>query len=473
MKKPFSYQLIVNRYRVLVWLFAINYSLLTIALVAQEPAAILSEYIKYKSISGNEKPAALYLKNLCEQLGFYTTVFTNADTSYNFCASLVPLEKGLPSVLLINHIDVVPVDEQGVWQHKPFDGVISNDTIYGRGAIDMKGLAVMQLFALKQIKETIKTDSIKHNIIILFLSGEETGGINGAAKMIQPEILSRLKPIVVYGEGGGGLTNVIPGKKDELCFFVSNAEKKSLWLKLEAKVKSRGHSSVSSAKTADRILLKSIEKIDHAEEHIVIDKTAEETFKEIGKIMGGLKGFIVKHINFWVFKPLRRKIVRDNEAMKVLVTNSYQLTQIQNPKGPINQVAQSATAYYDCRLLPHKSEKPNTLKLLFRIIDRRIKITIEDESPTSEATPLDGNYDKVKAAILSEFPSAHVIPVLFPATTDNSYFRSVNIPAYGVLPFRLSEEMTESVHANNEKLPLSAISQGIKVYTKLLESYNP
>ncbi len=456
--------------RVVVCFFVFYFS---IGVSQQEPSAVLSEYLRYKSITGNEKPAGLYLKSVCEQFGFYTTVFTDADSSYNFCASLVPLNRGLPSVLLMNHIDVVPVDEQGIWQQKPFDGIINNDTIYGRGSIDMKGLAVMQIFALKQIKETIKTDSIKYNIVILFLSGEETGGKNGAAKMIQPEILSQLKPMVVFGEGGGGLTHVIPGKENELCFFVSNAEKKSLWLKLEAKVKSRGHSSVSSSKTADRILLKSIEKIDQAEEHIVIDKSAEETFKEIGSIMGGVKGFIVKHINWWLFKPLRRKIVRDNEAIKTLVTNSYQLTQIQNPKGPINQVAQSATAFYDCRLLPNKSEKPYILKLLFRIIDRRIKITIEDESPTSEPTALDSNYDKMKRAIVGEFPTAHVIPVLFPATTDNSYFRSVGVPSYGILPFRLSEEMLESVHANNEKLPLSAISSGIKVYIRLLQSYNP
>lgn len=469
------YKLRVISYKLLLALIVTyNLSFITHNCQAQtEPAALLSEYIKYRSVAGNEKQAGLFLKNICEQFGLYTTVFSDADSSYNFCASLLPLEKGLPSVILQNHIDVVPVDEQVSWQFKPYDGVINKDTIYGRGAIDMKGLAVMQLFALKKIKESIPADSVKHNVVVLFLSGEETGGKNGAAKIIQSEILERLKPMVVFGEGGGGLTRVIPGKENELCFFVSNAEKKSLWLKLEAKVKSRGHSSVSSSKTADRVLLKSIEKIDNAEDHIVIDKYAEETFKEIGKIMGGLKGFIVRHINWWVFKPLRKRIIDDNDAIKALVTNSYQLTQIQNPKGPINQVAQSATAYYDCRLLPHKSEKPNTMKFLFGIIDRRIKITVEDESPTSEPTALDDNYDKLKKSILGVFPAAHVIPVLFPATTDNSYFRSAGIPAFGVLPFCLTEEMAESVHASNEKLPLQAINEGINIYTALLKRYNP
>lgn len=437
------------------------------------PAALLTEYIKYKSISGNEKPAGLFLKNACEQAGLYITVFSDEDSSYNFCASLLPLDKNLPSVLFINHMDVVPAGEQANWLVNPFDAICRQDTLYGRGAIDMKGPAIMQLFALKNIKNPLRPDSAKYNIIVLFLSGEETGGRNGAARIIKPEILSRLNPIVVFGEGGGGITGVIPGKKKELCFFVSNAEKKSLWLKLEATVKSRGHSSMANSKTADKILLRSIDKIEHAEERIVIDKDAEETFMELGKIMGGIKGYVVKHINWWLFKPLRRKIINDNEALRTLVTNSYQLTQIQNPHGPINQVAQSATAFYDCRLLPHKSEKPYILKLLFRIIDRRIKITVVDESPGSEPTRLDANYEKLKAAILNVFPAAHVIPVLFPATTDNSYFRSVNIPAYGVLPFCLNTGMYESVHAGNEKIPLKALDDGIKIYTELMRRYNP
>ena len=111
------------------------------------------------------------------------------------------------------------------------------------------------------------------------------------------------------------------------------------------------------------------------------------------------------------------------------------------------------------------------MKLLFRIIDPRIRITVLDESPTAEASIADENFDKASAAIQSVFPKAHVIPVLFPATTDNSYFRSVNIPAFGFLPFELNESMMESVHAANEKIPLKALDQGIHVYETLLLNY--
>lgn len=435
------------------------------------PVSVLSDYIKIKSVSGQEKKAGLYMKQLCEDLGFHTTVFSDSDSSYNFCASLLPLSKNLPSVLLINHIDVVPVDEKGHWKHPAFSGINDNDTLYGRGAIDMKGLAIMQLFALKNIKETIQVDSLRKNLVILFLSGEETGGINGAKKIIQPEIIGQLNPLVVFGEGGGGLKNVIDGKENELCFFVSNAEKKSIWIKLEATVKASGHGSVPSSKTANKLLLKAIHKIENTEERIIVDRDAKRTLKALGTIMGGYKGFILKHFNWWIFKPLRKKIIHSNEALQTLVTNLYQLTQIQNPQGSINQVSQTASAYYDCRLLPNKSERPLLMKLLFRIADPRIKITVVDESPEADPSKLNIHYEMMKASILKVFPHAHVIPLLFPATTDNSYFRSIGIPSFGALPFELNKEMVESVHANNEKIPTKAIDDGIRVYTELLKNY--
>ncbi len=449
-------------------LFTITFSFQSFS---QEPTTVLKEYLQFKSLSGLEKPAGMYLKNVCEQMGFYTKVFLDSDSTYNFCASLLPLDSKKTSVVFLNHIDVVPVDDEKNWLYPPFNGTIKNDTIYGRGTLDMKGLAIMQLFALKKIKDSFHKDSLKHNLVLLCLSGEESGGKNGAALVTQPNILSQINPLVVFGEGGGGLTNVVPGKPSELCFFVSNAEKKSLWIKLEAKVKSHGHGSVSSTKTAHKLLLKAINKIENTEERILIDKNNKQTFRELGKVIGGYKGFVIKHFDWWVFKPLRKKIIRQNESLKVLVSNSYQLTQMENPKGPINQVAQSAVAYYDCRLLRNRSEKPFLMKLLFRILDPRIKISIVDESPNSEPTKPDEHYDNMKKAILGTFPKAHVIPILFPATTDNSYFRSVGVPCFGLLPFQLSQSMVESVHGDNEKIPLEALPMGITIYTEFLKNY--
>lgn len=436
-----------------------------------ERVKLLSEYIQIKSVSGNEKPAAEFMLEKCKSMGFVTEVFHNLDSSFNFCASLYKLDKNLPNILLINHLDVVPAEDKGDWKFGPYSGKIDNDTIYGRGSIDMKGLAVMQLYAMKQLMDSVKQVAPYYNVTILFLSGEETGGLNGASKIVKSSILSRLNPKVVLGEGGGGLTGVIPGAENKLCFFVSVAEKRSIWLRLDCKIKAHGHGSVPSKKNANRILLKSIEKIDASSEKIKFDPTSRRAFRELGNVIGGYKGFVLKNMHWWIMTPIRNKVLNDNEILKTLVTNSFQLTQIQNPPGAVNQVAQTASAFYDCRLLPNKSEKPLMLKLLFRIVDPRIKITVLDESPEANATRPDKHYDNLKASILENFPNATVIPVLFPATTDNSYFRSNDIPTYGLLPFQLSAEMMETVHASNERLPINAIDQGVRIYYNFLKRY--
>ena len=452
----------------------LGYSIITLILIVNSCLAqlrditILQNYIKIKSVSGHEKQAGIYLKNVAIDLGLYITVFNDLDSSYNFCASVLPLSLDKKSIVLQNHIDVVPAENDSSWKIPPFDGIVKNDTVYGRGSIDVKGLAIMQLFALHQLKQQIDTNKLKNNFVVLCMSGEETGGLNGAAKIVKDSVLKRLNPCVVFGEGGGGITNVIPGKPNDLCFFVSNAEKKSLWLRLDATVKSHG---VPSSKTANKLLLKAIQKIENAESRIYIDKSTEVTFHKIGHEIAGFKGFILSHLNWWIFKPIRKKALNDNLALKSLVTNSYQLTRIQNPNGAVNQLSQTATAYYDCRLLPNKKERPLLMKLLFRIIDPRIKITVLDESPEAEPSELNADYLNIEKAVKQNYPDAVVMPVLFPATTDNSYFRNAGVNSYGFLPFCLNEEMMESVHSSNEKLPVNAIAQGIKLYYDLMMIY--
>ena len=55
-----------------------------------------------------------------------------------------------------------------------------------------------------------------------------------------------------------------------------------------------------------------------------------------------------------------------------------------------------------------------------------------------------------------------------PATTDNSLFRYYDVPAFGLIPAVLSEELIKSVHSINERLPVLALTQGLNIYTKLL-----
>jgi carboxypeptidase PM20D1 len=111
-------------------------------------AHLLSRYIKHESVTGNERVAGIFFSTIARQKGFHVEILTDDPGSYNFTASLYPLESGKPNIILLNHIDVVPAGKSGEYTHPPFSGAIADGYVWGRGALDMKGMAVMQLLAM-------------------------------------------------------------------------------------------------------------------------------------------------------------------------------------------------------------------------------------------------------------------------------------------------------------------------------------
>lgn len=435
---------------------------------AQNEALLLSQFLKINSSSGQEKTAAIFLEKECRNMGLSIRVFSASDSAYNFSASVFPLSSGKPNIVFVNHIDVVPADDKKDWRYPPFSGAIVNDTVWGRGALDMKGIAIMQLCAIKRFLQDSTFKNSPYNVTLLCLSGEETGGRNGA-QIICDNYLKELNPAVVFGEGGGGLRNVIPGKPEQQVFFISVAEKQSVWIKLEAKVRSHAHASVPGDKNANRIILRAIDKVENNDPKIKFDRTTRRTFRKLGKLVPGFKGFILGHIYWGIFKPIRKKVLSENELLLPMVQNTFQLTSIYNPPGALNQIAGTSVAYFDCRLLPRFNEKPFTLKRLMRVLDPRISLTVLDESPEAEPTRPDKFYSYFSSAVKSVNPGAETVPFLFLASSDNSYFRNKKIPTYGIMPFELTPELMQTVHGDNERIPVSALHSGTEVYYRFLK----
>jgi acetylornithine deacetylase/succinyl-diaminopimelate desuccinylase-like protein len=59
--------------------------------------------------------------------------------------------------------------------------------------------------------------------------------------------------------------------------------------------------------------------------------------------------------------------------------------------------------------------------------------------------------------------------VLFPATTDNNYFRNAGVPVYGIIPAVLGEELMKAIHNYNERIPVESLVKGTEVYIRFLE----
>lgn len=428
---------------------------------------LIIKIISIPSVSGQEKELGEFLIKKTQDMGFYTHVFSQTDSSYNFAASLYPLSLNKPNLLFINHIDVVGTEDSSLWSYPPFSAAIIKDTIWGRGAIDMKGIAAMQLMATYGMLKEARNKDLPYNVTVLFMSGEESGGAKGA-EIITERHLNELNAVTVFGEGGVGLRNVLPAKPDQLLFFISTAEKKSLWIRLSLKMKSQGHAAIPSKKNVNKIMFKAISRFEQRKSEIEFGKEAKIAFRKVGELNGGFQGFILKHINWIVIRPFRRTILEQTPMLLSMVTNTAQLTSIQNPYCPPNKIACQVAAYYDCRLLPTSSRKNFLNNVIFQILNPKIKIDVIDESPGAEPSEPNNYYQLMEKAIHENYSGSEVIPILFPASSDNNYFRRKGIPTFGIMPIELNEELLNTVHGINERLPMINYLKGIDTYTTFL-----
>jgi carboxypeptidase PM20D1 len=432
-----------------------------------EAVSLLSAYLQFPSVSGEELEAAQFLMSYCQAQGLHITQFPADDGSMNFAATLYPLSVDKPVIWLQHHMDVVPASEDEAWKHPPFAGRVYRDTIWGRGALDNKGMGIMQLMALLNLKEAANGEELIYNVGLLSVSNEEVGGLLGS-RLVLDTSLPELKPLVVFGEGGAGLTGVLSRKPDKPVFGISVAEKTVLWLKLELQLNSYGHGAAPAPEYANKLMIHALSRLEGRKLDFEFNRVNKRMFRRMGRAEGGVRGFLISRLHWPVFRPFIKGPVLREPMLQALTTNTVTVTKLENSPGPHNQISTTATAYLDCRLQPNTSPKA-FIRKLERLLDQpRISISVVNQSPQAKASPTNDFYDALADAIMEDMPEATVIPILFPATTDNTYFRHQDIPTYGLLPFLINEDLIKTVHSRDECLPVAALEQGVRIYTSML-----
>lgn len=449
-------------------LFSSSHDSLYTRIESDETALLLSQYLQIPSVSGNELEAGQFLAAYCAENGLVVDYLTVEEDSYNFAASLYPLTLGKPNIVLLNHIDVVPAGDKKLWTYDPFGGTIADGYIWGRGALDAKGLGIMQLMALLSMKDRADTVELPFNVTLLCVSGEETGGSKGAAIIVE-YFLRYLNPVVVFGEGGSGLMGVLPAKPNVGLYGISVAEKRPLWIALELQQITFGHGATPAPQYANKSMIEALNRVNNRKLRLEFDKSNRLMFRKYGKAVGGVNGFFISNIHWSILSPFVKSFLNKNPLYKSLVTNTITFTNLYNPPGPPNKIANSANAVLDCRLLPGTSKKA-FLRYLTNLIDNpdiTIKVLNKESIPGGFSKP-NIFFDAMEEAITALDPSAEVVPILFPATTDNSYFRKYDIPTYGLIPAVISQEMVASIHSVDEKISLEALYEGIAIYSNFL-----
>lgn len=433
-----------------------------------DSAHLLSRYVQFPSLSGNEEEAGRFFARECSKAGLYVHFFTKGKGQLNFAASLYPLEKAKPNIVFLNHIDVVDPGDEREWQYPPFSGEIAEGFVWGRGAYDNKGPAIIQFAAVKEFVALAKTRDLPYNVTLLSVSGEEVFSELGA-KQIAGRYLDLLNPVLVIGEGPVGLKGLLPQNQNQWFFGISNANKRVLWLNLEIKVDAHGHGSVPPRDHALIAMIAALSRIAKSKPSIKLNETAFSNLKALGNYLPGWKGWILKNARYFKY-PIKWFLALD-PVLAPFYSDTTLVSTLETEDKAHNIISKKVSARLDCRLLPQTDTQTFITALKQKMQDPRIEIFVEKETPNAQ--PSDVNhpfFSDLAAAIKSEFQGAAVFPVMLPNTSDCNAFRNKGIPVFSTVPVKLSKELIDCIHGPNERIPIAALEEGKRVFIGLLKN---
>jgi acetylornithine deacetylase/succinyl-diaminopimelate desuccinylase-like protein len=173
---------------------------------ADEVVALLTDLIRFETVNtgvmptGNELPLCQYLQRRLAAEGIESQILCTAENRGNLIARLTGSGGG-PSLLLMGHLDVVPVEEPTEWRYPPFSGTVADGRVWGRGAADMKDMVAAEVMALILLRRAGVT--LRGDLILAAGADEETGGAYGFGWLAQhaPEVI---RADYAINESGGG-----------------------------------------------------------------------------------------------------------------------------------------------------------------------------------------------------------------------------------------------------------------------------
>jgi acetylornithine deacetylase/succinyl-diaminopimelate desuccinylase-like protein len=428
--------------------------------VERQATEFLSAYVQIDTTNppGNEITAAQFLADRFRQAGIDAETFEAAPGRGSVLARLKGSGGGRP-VILLNHLDVVPANPDG-WDVPPFSGTVRDGYVYGRGALDCKGVGTVDAMVVLLLKQHGIT--LKRDVIFLGTADEETGGKLGAGWMVDRHFDRFADAQFVLNEGGA--IEVLPNGKR--AYGVAVAEKTPCWLRLTATGRP-GHGSAPDKQTAVTRLVRALERSRVYRPALRVTPEVQAYYAALAPLQEDARRKQYTDLRGALQNPKFRAAFLDKPHDSALVHNTITPTVLTGSQ-KTNVIPRTASAELDCRLLP--GESPETFVTTIRgvIDDPDVNVDVLLNFPPA-ASPTD---TPLYAALrrIAEREHVPVIPSVLTGFTDSHYFREKGITSYGFVPFALTEDEGSREHGINERLSTENLRESTRRLLELLQS---
>lgn len=316
---------------------------------------------------------------------------------------------------IITHLDIVPPGEESLWTvTKPFEPVIKDERIYGRGSEDNGQSMVASIFAVKTLRNLgLKP---KRTVALAFVADEEQGSKYGIQHLIKQGIFSK-NDLIIVPDGG-----------NENGSFIEIAEKSALWFRIRTIGKQTHASRPHQGLNAHRIGM---------EYALALDKMLHEKYSLKDPYFDPPES---------TFEPTKK----DKNVDAVNIAPGEDIT------------------YFDCRILPNYDveEILVSIRNLAAKFEKKsgaeIKIEIVQKSVAPKPTDASARVVVMLKKAIKEIKKIEPKIGGIGGGTCAAFFRDINVPAV------VWSTVDETAHQPNEYAKIENLLNDTKIYAYLM-----
>jgi len=366
-------------------------------------------------------------------------------------------------VVLMAHFDVVPVDLNDPWTHPPFDGVIADGKVFGRGALDDKGALAVLLDAVESLAN--EGFQPKRDVYVSLGGNEETFG--DAAAAIADTMRNRgLTPWLVLDEGGAVVDAPLPFVKVASA-MVGVGEKGIMTAQLGTAAEP-GHASAPGRFTAVSRLARAINRLGP-------DTFPARLPVAVGAMLAGFiphtTGAAQKGLQAMVKAPAATALLfaRLGGEPAAMVRTTVAATMVSGGTAS-NVLPSSATATLNLRIAMDETIATVLARLRRTVRDKAVSITLVEGSEPSPQSPTDGpQFAAITAAVAASYPEAVTVPYVMMAATDARHFHRFSPAVYRFAPLAMTASQRASIHGVDEWVTIDSLGRGVTFYRHLIQ----
>jgi acetylornithine deacetylase/succinyl-diaminopimelate desuccinylase-like protein len=430
----------------------------------ERPAELLQRLIRFDTTNppGNERHCISYIDELLREAGMETTIRARDPERPNLVARF-PGAGSAPPLLLYGHVDVVTTAGQD-WRHPPFEGLVEDGYLWGRGALDMKGGVAMMLSAVLRARASGLEPA--GDILFCALSDEEGFGDYGAMYMVESH--AELFEGVRHALGEfGGFTLHVGGRR---FYPIQVAEKQICAMRLTAKGPG-GHGAMPIKGGAMARLGDALRQLDRHSLPVHVTPVVREMCLSMARSSSLPTRLVMRRlVTPALTEPALRLMRNRGRTLGPMLRNTVSPT-IVSGGDKVNVIPSEATVTLDGRLLPGFG--PDDLIAELREVvgdDVGLEVIRHD---VGGGEPDMSQFDMLSGVLRHLDPGSVPVPLLLAGVTDGRFFSRIGIQTYGFTPMKLPAgfDFWQTIHAADERVPVAAVDFGSAAIYQALERY--